>query len=226
MHSCNDAPKQFWQVSEQSSLRNSGTSRSLVNFWPKIDLAGVIFPTRTPRQWKVLCATLVPLYPEASLCWYKKPEVHRAQQLATTLVHFDTAVACALAFVIMACATISSASVSAAIKSARISAPASRQHVCIFARPASKPVACRLQSNSRVVIARGGYGNNCWNAGDCRPAYNQRQWRSGPNMQRSFEKWAEQATNNMWFPVDVEETAEQYTFVADVPGLGKNDIKV
>lgn len=77
-----------------------------------------------------------------------------------------------------------------------------------------------------MVIARGGYGNNCWNTGDCRPAYNQRQWRSGPNMQRSFEKWAEQATNNMWFPVDVEETAEQYTFVADVPGLGKNDIKV
>lgn len=30
----------------------------------------------------------------------------------------------------------------------------------------------------------------------------------------------------MWFPVDVEETAQQYTFVADVPGLGKNDIKV
>ena len=42
----------------------------------------------------------------------------------------------------------------------------------------------------------------------------------------SFEKWAEQAGNNMWFPVDVEETAEEYTFVADVPGLGKNDIKV
>lgn len=30
----------------------------------------------------------------------------------------------------------------------------------------------------------------------------------------------------MWFPVDVIETAQQYTFVADVPGLGKNDIKV
>ena len=30
----------------------------------------------------------------------------------------------------------------------------------------------------------------------------------------------------MWFPVDVEETAQEYTFVADVPGLGKNDIKV
>lgn len=30
----------------------------------------------------------------------------------------------------------------------------------------------------------------------------------------------------MWFPVDVEETSEEYTFVADVPGLGKNDIKV
>ena len=30
----------------------------------------------------------------------------------------------------------------------------------------------------------------------------------------------------MWFPVDVEETAQQYTFVADVPGLGKSDIKV
>lgn len=30
----------------------------------------------------------------------------------------------------------------------------------------------------------------------------------------------------MWFPVDLEETAQEYTFVADVPGLGKNDIKV
>ena len=59
--------------------------------------------------------------------------------------------------------------------------------------------------------------------GACGPAYNQR-WR-GSN-QRSFEKWAEQANNNMWFPVDVEETAQEYTFVADVPGLGKNDIKV
>lgn len=45
-------------------------------------------------------------------------------------------------------------------------------------------------------------------------------------MQRSFYKWAEQASNNLWFPVDVEETAEEYRFVADVPGLGKNDIKV
>ena len=46
MHSCNDAPKQCWQVSEQSSFCNSGTSRKLVKFWPKIDLAGVTFPTR------------------------------------------------------------------------------------------------------------------------------------------------------------------------------------
>ena len=55
---------------------------------------------------------------------------------------------------------------------------------------------------------------------------NYRRWTSGPNMERSFRKWAEQTSNNMWFPVDVEETAQQYTFVADVPGLGKNDIKV
>lgn len=59
--------------------------------------------------------------------------------------------------------------------------------------------------------------------GTCGPSYNQR-WRGSG--QRSFEKWAEQANNNMWFPVDVEETAQEYTFVADVPGLGKNDIKV
>lgn len=59
--------------------------------------------------------------------------------------------------------------------------------------------------------------------GACGPSYNQR-WRGSG--QRSFEKWAEQANNNMWFPVDVEETAQEYTFVADVPGLGKNDIKV
>ena len=30
----------------------------------------------------------------------------------------------------------------------------------------------------------------------------------------------------MWFPVDVEETAQEYSFVADVPGLVKKDIKV
>ena len=59
--------------------------------------------------------------------------------------------------------------------------------------------------------------------GSCGPSYNQR-WRGSD--QRSFAKWAEQASNNMWFPVDVEETAQHYTFVADVPGLGKNDIKV
>ncbi|KAL3141935.1 hypothetical protein ABBQ32_004585 [Trebouxia sp. C0010 RCD-2024] len=59
--------------------------------------------------------------------------------------------------------------------------------------------------------------------GACGPSYNQR-WRGSG--QRSFEKWAEQVSRNMWFPVDVEETAEVYTFVADVPGLGKDDIKV
>lgn len=60
--------------------------------------------------------------------------------------------------------------------------------------------------------------------GACSPSYNQRGWRGSG--QRSFEKWAEQVSKNMWFPVDVEETAQEYTFVADVPGLGKNDIKV
>lgn len=58
--------------------------------------------------------------------------------------------------------------------------------------------------------------------GACGPSYNQR-WRG--SRQRSFENWTEQ-TDNMWFPVDLEETAQEYTFVADVPGLGKNDIKV
>lgn len=60
-------------------------------------------------------------------------------------------------------------------------------------------------------------------SGACGPSYNKRWSGSG---QRSFEKWAEQVSRNMWFPVDVEETAQEYTFVADVPGLGKNDIKV
>ena len=228
MQRCTEAALAGVEQSEISSLCNSGTSRSLVKSWPKIDLAGVIFPTRTPQQWKVLCATLVPFCLELSIVGIKSVSctepINLRQHLQAT--RFDTATACALAFVIMVCATMSSASVSAATKSTRTFAPASRQHVCILARPASKPAACRLQPNTRSVIARGMYGNNCWNTGDCRPAYNQRQWRSGPNMQRSFEKWAEQATHNMWFPVDVEETAEQYTFVADVPGLGKNDIKV
>lgn len=124
----------------------------------------------------------------------------------------------------MAYATVSSVSSLAAMSAARTSAPVSRQHVCIFARPVAKPAAFRLQSNARSLEARSTY-RNCWSTGACGPTY-QQQWRSGPNMQRSFEKWAEQATNNMWFPVDVEETAQQYTFVADVPGLGKNDIKV
>jgi len=67
------------------------------------------------------------------------------------------------------------------------------------------------------------YGTRNPMSGACGPSYNQRWSGSG---QRSFEKWAEQVSRNMWFPVDVEETAQEYTFVADVPGLGKNDIKV
>ena len=93
----------------------------------------------------------------------------------------------------------------------------------ILVAPVSRLVAFRLPPTPRSVSAGATYGN--WNpmTGACGPAYNQR-WRGSG--QRSFKKWAEQANNNMWFPVDVEETAQEYTFVADVPGLGKNDIKV
>lgn len=121
----------------------------------------------------------------------------------------------------MACATVSAVSASAGLTTGRISASTSRQRICIVAGP-----AVRLQRNARPVAVKA-VCDNRWgsSAGACGPMYSQR-WRSGPNVQRSFDKWAEQASNNMWFPVDVEESAQEYTFVADVPGLGKNDIKV
>lgn len=121
----------------------------------------------------------------------------------------------------MACATVSAVSASAGLTTGRVSAPTSRQRICIVAGP-----AVRLQRNARPVAVKA-VCDNRWgsSAGACGPMYSQR-WRSGPNVQRSFDKWAEQASNNMWFPVDVEESAQEYTFVADVPGLGKNDIKV
>lgn len=59
--------------------------------------------------------------------------------------------------------------------------------------------------------------------GGCGSSYNQR-WRGSG--QRSVAMWADQANNSLWVPVDFEETAQHYTFVADVPGLGKNDVKV
>ena len=86
-----------------------------------------------------------------------------------------------------------------------------------------KPGLRQLQSfrNARSLA-----DGNCWGPTvvGCGPSYG--GWNRRQGGQRSFEKWAEQASNSMWFPVDVEETSEEYTFVADVPGLGKNDIKV
>lgn len=125
----------------------------------------------------------------------------------------------------MASATASTVSFSAAATTARTST--SRLPTCVhaFARSTVRPAGFRLHHN-RPNLAKA-VNSGCWgSAGNCGPSMNYRRWASGPNMQRSFNKWAEQASNNMWFPVDVEETAQQYTFVADVPGLGKNDIKV
>lgn len=146
-------------------------------------------------------------------------------QLHTTATATATAtVAC---FKIMAC---SAALASTSTTYSRASSCRS-QHAPVVAKASAGLVASRLPSCSRSVSAKA--YSNCGNArmygtwspviGACGPSYNQR-WRGSG--QRSFEKWAEQVSRNMWFPVDVEETAEVYTFVADVPGLGKDDIKV
>lgn len=98
------------------------------------------------------------------------------------------------------------------------------QRTPVLARPAARLAAFRLPSTSRSLALKATTGF-CWGpmAGACGPSYHQR-WRGSG--QRSFAMWADQARNSLWVPVDVEETAEQYTFVADVPGLGKNDVKV
>ncbi|KAL3143042.1 hypothetical protein ABBQ38_003318 [Trebouxia sp. C0009 RCD-2024] len=98
------------------------------------------------------------------------------------------------------------------------------RHAPLLAKPVARLVAFRLPPNCRPVSARAAY-RTCWDpmTSACGPSYNQR-WRGSG--QRSYEKWTEQARDSMWFPVDVEETAQEYTFEADVPGLGKNDIKV
>lgn len=123
----------------------------------------------------------------------------------------------------MACVTSVATTVCASTTLNRATAVRAR-NAPVLVTPVSRLVAFRLPSTPRSIAARATYGNG-WNpmTGACGPSYNQR-WRGSG--QRSFEKWAEQANNNMWFPVDVEETAQEYTFVADVPGLGKNDIKV
>ena len=126
----------------------------------------------------------------------------------------------------MACATASTVFASANAISARASASRPQPCVHIFARPSFRPTGFRNQQLNRANLAKA-VNSGCWGpVGVCGPSTNYRRWTSSPDMQRSFDKWAEQASNNMWFPVDVEETAQQYTFVADVPGLGKNDIKV
>jgi len=123
----------------------------------------------------------------------------------------------------MACVTSVATTTSTSTSFNRATAVRAR-NARIVVTPTSRLVAFRLPSTPRSVGARATYSNS-WNpmSGACGPSYSQR-WRGSG--QRSFEKWAEQANNNMWFPVDVEETAQEYTFVADVPGLGKNDIKV
>lgn len=127
----------------------------------------------------------------------------------------------------MACVTASVLSASSAAATAgRTTARQSQPCVRIVARPVFRPAGFRLQQLNRANLVKAA-NSSCWDsAGACGPTANYRRWTSGPNATRSFDKWAEQASNNMWFPVDVIETAQQYTFVADVPGLGKNDIKV
>ena len=125
----------------------------------------------------------------------------------------------------MASVTASTTSVSASASFNRPTVARAR-YASVLATPVSRLVAFRLPSSSRSTYAKATYSNS-WNSvtGACGPSHNQMiGWRRSG--QRSFEKWAEQANNNMWFPVDVEETAQEYTFVADVPGLDKNDIKV
>lgn len=126
----------------------------------------------------------------------------------------------------MACVTNSLVSASAIATTARPSASNSRSCFRVLPRPTYRPAGFRVQQLSRSNLAKA-INAGCWGpAGVCGPQKNYRRWTSGPNTQPSFNKWAEQASNNMWFPVDVIEEAQQYTFVADIPGLGKNDIKV
>ena len=126
----------------------------------------------------------------------------------------------------MACATASTALASTTATALRSSAARPQPCVHVFARPLFRSAGFRSQQLNRANLAKA-VNSGCWGpVGVCGPSTSYRRWTSGPDMQRSFDKWAEQASNNMWFPVDVEETAQQYTFVADVPGLGKNDIKV
>lgn len=98
------------------------------------------------------------------------------------------------------------------------------QRAPVLVRPAARLVASRLPSTSRSLALKATNGF-CWEpmTGACGPPFNQR-WRGSG--QRSSAMWADQANNSLWVPVDVEETAQHYTFVADVPGLGKNDVKV
>ena len=125
----------------------------------------------------------------------------------------------------MACVTAASVSLSAAATAARTTTAEPCACVHAYSRPGAGPPGFRLRPN-RAHLAKA-VNSGCWGTmSGCGPSMNYRRWTSGPNMERSFREWAEQASNNMWFPVDVEETAQQYTFVADVPGLGKNDIKV
>lgn len=59
------------------------------------------------------------------------------------------------------------------------------------------------------------------------PAYDWRGFRRVP----ASDNWPK-GTNRrgsgyvMWFPVDVDENADKYTFVADIPGVEKQNVKV
>ena len=126
----------------------------------------------------------------------------------------------------MACVTASTVVTGTTAVSGRASTSRCQPRVHILARPSFRPSGARLQQLNRNNLAKATY-SGCWGpVGTCGPTTDYRRWTTGPSTQRSVDRWAGQASNNMWFPVDVEETAQQYTFVADVPGLGKNDIKV
>ena len=124
-------------------------------------------------------------------------------------------------FVIMQSVAMTSMSSAVTTRATARPETVAKHHICIPARPIGRSSVFGGHRNTRSPAVQA-----VWSVGGrCGPSY-QQQWGNTSNMQRSFEKWAEQASNSMWFPVDVEETAQEYSFVADVPGLGKKDIKV
>ena len=123
----------------------------------------------------------------------------------------------------MACSTCSAATLSVASSSSRFSFSRA-QCAPVSARLIAPRVAFRVPASSRSMSSNATGRPIYWKSsatGNC-GGWSNDQSSSGVS-QRMQADWV---SRGMWFPVDVEETAQEYTFVGDVPGLGKNDIKV